>query len=109
MESFNNIMSAIKKFFSNFTNKPIEDGYGFTNDVNLKVKEIPQELAEGKPVYRNTALYEINPEVGLFELVGFRRTEKDNSSVTLRCSKTADTFTISKNLFSLLFKKHTRY
>jgi hypothetical protein len=103
------MMSAIKKFFSKFINKPINDGYGFTNDNNLKVKEIPQELVDGKPVYRNTALYEMNHEAGLFELVGFRRTDKGNSSVTLRCNKTADTFTISKNLFSLLFKKHTRY
>jgi hypothetical protein len=99
--------NVIKKFISKITGKQVQDGFGFSNDDNIKLDKIPVVLTEGKPVYKNTATYSLSNEAGLFELVGFRRTEKGNSSVTLRCNITGDTFTISKNLFSLLFKKHT--
>lgn len=101
------MMNSIRKFFSKFTNKPISAGYGFTNDNKLKIVNIPEELINGKPVSNITALYEINNEIGLFELIGFKRTPKGNTSITLRCNKTGDVFTVSKDLFNLLFKKHT--
>jgi hypothetical protein len=97
----------IKKLFSKFSSKPIQGGYGFTSDDTVKVDSVPEQLANGEPVYKSSALYKFNDDAGLFELVGFRRTDKGNTSVTLRCNKSADTFTISKNLFNLLFKKHT--
>lgn len=95
----------LKQIISKVFGIKIEDGIGITTDNCVKLSEIPRRATIGTPIGSNSPLYEVNPNAGQFELLGHRISANKTSVVVLRNTLTGDTFSLSYNLFTMLFKK----
>jgi len=99
------MLNKIKMFLSKFTNKPIEKGIGITVDDNIQLNldvDIDQlENASSK----NSPKYSIKPGLGKFEFIGIVKGTNNMVHYQLRHINSGDTFSVSKNIFSLFFKK----
>jgi hypothetical protein len=94
-----------KKILSRIFKKKIEIGYGLTTDNSVILKKLPEVSVNGSPISKFSIQYELNKDVGLFELLGHRRTPAGKTTIILRNNKTGDTFSLPYNIFILLFRK----
>ena len=94
----------LKKFYSRYTDKPIEVGYGvsFESVENMRIgQEIAQKPLELKQ-FEHSAVYVLNPEAGGFEMHGHVKGPK-GPLVKLTHLQTGETYTFSPSSFSTLF------
>lgn len=101
------MMDRFKRLLSQWTNMRVNRGIGISSDDSVVLKSLPSSKQEEDALSSVGIKYKIKNDIGRFEFIGLVRRKDGNVLYRLRHILSAETFDVTKSIFTLLFEKDT--